>query len=93
MDYSLLVGMVQQQSATGTGESWTLVVGLIDYCRQYTWKEEAESRVKRGTVIQPKQYKRRFRDALHRYFMSSIEKYDNGRRPAALPLIANSSAP
>lgn len=76
MDYSLLVGMVQQATEnSGASESWTLVVGVIDYCRQYTWKEEAESRVKRGTVIQPKQYKRRFREALHRYFMSSIEKY------------------
>ena len=54
---------------------WTLVVGLIDYCRQYTWREEAESRIKRATVIQPKQYKRRFREALHRYFMASIDKY------------------
>ena len=54
------------------GEQWTLMVGLIDYCRQFTWKEEAESRIKRATVIQPKQYKRRFREALHRYFMASI---------------------
>ena len=49
-----------------------------------------ETRVKRATVIPPKQYKRRFRDALHRYFMASIEKYatDDGRieelPPAAL---------
>ena len=35
-------------------QQWTLVVGLIDYCRQFTWKEEAESRVKRATVIPPK---------------------------------------
>merc|ERR1712146_221801 len=77
MDYSLLVGMEQRNPAElREGEQgWTLVVGLIDYCRQYTWKEEAETRVKRGTVIPPKQYKRRFRDALHRYFMASIEKY------------------
>jgi 1-phosphatidylinositol-3-phosphate 5-kinase len=86
MDYSLLVGMVQTSSPdngsglqSGKGDpssgEWTLVVGLIDYCRQYTWREEAESRVKRGTVIQPKHYKRRFREALHRYFMASIEKY------------------
>ena len=59
----------------GSGEEWTLVVGLIDYCRQFTWKEEAESRIKRATVIQPKQYKRRFREALNRYFMASIDKY------------------
>ena len=89
MDYSLLVGMVQTSSGQGAGashtpgaitvsdgrgEEWTLMVGLIDYCRQYTWKEEAESRIKRATVIKPEQYKRRFREALHRYFMASIEK-------------------
>ena len=83
MDYSLLVGMEQRAaSEVAEGENqWTLVVGVIDYCRQYTWKEEAETRVKRGTVIPPKQYKRRFRDALHRYFMASIDKYatDDGR--------------
>jgi len=88
MDYSLLVGMVQQPrdtaDVTSTAEQWTLVVGLIDYCRQYTWKEEAESRVKRGTVIQPKQYKRRFREALHRYFMSSIEKYQAAMQERAV---------
>ena len=60
----------------GHGEEWTLMVGLIDYCRQFMWKEEVESRIKRATVIQPKQYKRRFRDALNRYFMPSISKYD-----------------
>ena len=59
----------------GRGEEWTLMVGLIDYCRQFMWKEEVESRIKRATVIQPKQYKRRFRDALNRYFMASIDKY------------------
>ena len=44
-----------------------------------------ETRVKRATVIPPKQYKRRFRDALHRYFMASIDKYatDEGRVEAA----------
>ena len=57
-------------------KEWTLVVGLIDYCRQFAWKEEVESRIKRATVIQPKQYKRRFREALHRYFMASIAKYE-----------------
>jgi len=61
------------------GREWTLVVGLIDYCRQYTWKEDAESRIKRSTVIPPKQYKRRFREALNRYFMASMEKYSWSR--------------
>eukprot|EP00967_Tisochrysis_lutea_P042228 scaffold50805_cov31-Tisochrysis_lutea.AAC.9 len=63
-------------SLVSSAGDWTLVVGLIDYCRQYTWKEEAESRMKRSTVIPPKQYKRRFREALNRYFMCSMEKYD-----------------
>lgn len=47
--------------------------------RQYTWKEDAESRIKRSTVIPPKQYKRRFREALNRYFMASMEKYSWSR--------------
>ena len=63
-------------NATGEQHPLTLVVGLIDYCRQFAWKEEVESRIKRATVIQPKQYKRRFREALHRYFMASIAKYE-----------------
>ena len=57
------------------GESWTLMVGVIDYCRQYTWREEAEWRIKNATVTKPQHYKRRFRESLHRYFMPSIEKY------------------
>ena len=31
--------------------------------------------MKRATVIPPRQYKRRFRDALNRYFIASAEKY------------------
>ena len=60
MDYSLLVGFELRGAERREGEAeWTLVVGLIDYCRQFTWKEEAESRVKRATVIHPRLYKRR----------------------------------
>ena len=58
MDYSLLVGMVQTNKGAmtsgegggqqitvsdGRGEQWTLMVGLIDYCRQFTWKEEVRA--------------------------------------------------
>ena len=68
-------GTPADEAARDQTQGWTLVVGLIDYCRQYTWKEEAESRVKRATVVHPKQYKKRFRESLHRYFMPSIEKY------------------
>ena len=74
----------REEEAGGVEESDTewVVVGLIDYCRQYTYKEEIESRVKRATVIPPKQYKRRFREALNRYFMASIEKYQQRERGA-----------
>jgi hypothetical protein len=71
---SVVTSSAPPHAPTAGGE-WILVVGLIDYCRQYTWKEEAESRMKRSTVIPPKQYKRRFREALNRYFMCSMEKY------------------
>ena len=57
------------------GESWTLVVSVIDYCRQFMWREETEWRIKNATVTRPQHYKRRFREALNRYFMPSIEKY------------------
>ena len=89
MDYSLLVGVVQSpavgpaadaEAGGGGGDrrvvDGTLVVGLIDYCRQFTWKEDVEFRSKRATVMPPKQYKHRFREALNRYFMPSIEKYN-----------------
>ena len=66
---------LQARAEGADADQWSLVVGLIDYCRQYTWKEDAESRVKRATVIPPRQYKRRFREALNRYFIASAEKY------------------
>ena len=83
MDYSLLLGLVRNPaySENGAGAAappgepaWLLVAGVIDYCRQYTWWEEAETRVKRQlsdapTVVPTKEYRRRLREALHRYFM------------------------
>ncbi|PRW32495.1 FAB FYVE-domain PI-3,4-kinase [Chlorella sorokiniana] len=69
MDYSLLVGVDKAR-----GE---LVVGVIDYCRQYTWDKQVETWVKKSgilggagkdpTVISPKQYSRRFRIAMSSY--------------------------
>ena len=63
MDYSLLLGVDR-----GRRE---LVVGIIDFCRQYTWDKQVETWVKKSgilggagkdpTVISPKQYSRRFR--------------------------------
>ena len=70
MDYSLLVGVDQQQSA--------LVVGIIDFIRQYTLDKQFETLLKSSgllgkagqqpTVVSPKQYMRRFRAAMSSYF-------------------------
>lgn len=72
MDYSLLVGVDQ--------EKHELVLGIIDFMRQYTWDKHLETWVKASgilggprnaapTVISPKQYKKRFRKAMTTYFL------------------------
>jgi len=70
MDYSLLVGADSSQS--------TLVVGVIDFIRQYTIDKQLETLLKSSgllggsgqqpTVVSPKQYMRRFRGAMTSYF-------------------------
>ncbi|XVE88557.1 hypothetical protein DITRI_Ditri19aG0078700 [Diplodiscus trichospermus] len=72
MDYSLLVGVDE--------EKHELVLGIIDFLRQYTWDKHLETWVKASgilggpknaspTVISPKQYKKRFRKAMTTYFL------------------------
>ncbi|XAR49833.1 1-phosphatidylinositol-3-phosphate 5-kinase [Bertholletia excelsa] len=72
MDYSLLVGVDE--------EKHELVLGIIDFMRQYTWDKHLETWVKASgilggpknsspTVISPGQYKRRFRKAMTTYFL------------------------
>ncbi|KAL8466428.1 hypothetical protein ACS0TY_035500 [Phlomoides rotata] len=72
MDYSLLVGVDEDKNE--------LVLGIIDFMRQYTWDKHLETWVKASgilggpknalpTVISPKQYKRRFRKAMTTYFL------------------------
>jgi 1-phosphatidylinositol-3-phosphate 5-kinase len=72
MDYSLLVGVDE--------ENHELVVGIIDFMRQYTWDKHLETWVKASgilggpknappTVISPMQYKKRFRKAMSTYFL------------------------
>lgn len=72
MDYSLLVGVDE--------EKHELVLGIIDFMRQYTWDKHLESWVKTTgilggpknaspTVISPQQYKKRFRKAMSLYFL------------------------
>ncbi|CAI5467885.1 unnamed protein product [Closterium sp. Yama58-4] len=75
MDYSLLVGVEEERS--------TLVVGIIDFIRPYTWDKQLETWVKASgllggggagkdstpTVISPSNYKKRFRKAMQTYFV------------------------
>ncbi|XP_039024394.1 1-phosphatidylinositol-3-phosphate 5-kinase FAB1A-like isoform X2 [Hibiscus syriacus] len=72
MDYSLLVGVDE--------EKHELVLGIIDFMRQYTWDKHLETWVKTSgilggpnsappTVISPQQYKKRFRKAMTAYFL------------------------
>jgi len=73
MDYSLVIGLDEQGKE--------LVVGIIDYIRTFTWDKKLESWVKeRGfvgngtkepTVITPRQYKNRFREAMEQYVVMS----------------------
>ncbi|KAI9093903.1 hypothetical protein K1719_026901 [Acacia pycnantha] len=72
MDYSLLLGV--------DDEKHELVLGIIDFMRQYTWDKHLETWYKASgilggsknsspTVISPQQYKKRFRKAMATYFL------------------------
>ncbi|KAF5269883.1 hypothetical protein FQR65_LT05681 [Abscondita terminalis] len=71
MDYSLLVGL--------DSDNKELVLGIIDYIRTFTWDKKLETMVKKTgilggqgklpTIISPKEYRKRFIDAMHRYFL------------------------
>lgn len=68
MDYSLIVGIDQT--------SLELVVGIVDFLRPYTWDKRLETWVKETayigggkrepTVLNPRIYKTRFREAMSR---------------------------
>ncbi|KAI3920656.1 hypothetical protein MKW92_021017 [Papaver armeniacum] len=73
MDYSLLVGVDEGKQE--------LVVGIIDFMRQYTWDKHLETwwvktlgilgggNNSTPTVISPKEYMKRFRKAMSEYFL------------------------
>ena len=71
MDYSLVIGI--------DSENQRLTVGIIDCIRTFTWDKKLESWVKEKgfvgnstkepTVVTPKQYKNRFREAMERYIL------------------------
>ncbi|XVF35214.1 hypothetical protein REPUB_Repub18cG0126200 [Reevesia pubescens] len=78
MDYSLLVGVDE--------EKHELVLGIIDFMRQYTWDKHLETWVKTSgilggpkntspTVISPEQYKKRFRKAMTAYFVMMPDQW------------------
>jgi 1-phosphatidylinositol-3-phosphate 5-kinase len=82
MDYSLVVGIDHAKDE--------LVVGIIDCIRTFTWDKKLESWVKEKglvgnvgvgkepTVITPKQYKNRFREAMERYILMTPGVYYQG---------------
>jgi len=73
MDYSLMIAIDENRKE--------LVVGIIDCIRTYTWDKKLESWIKdrgfarggknRPTVTSPKEYKRRFREAMNRYVLEA----------------------
>ena len=77
MDYSLLVGIDEEKQE--------LVLGIVDFIRPFTWDKKLESWVKETgflggggkepTIISPKQYKVRFREAMERYFLMVPDKF------------------
>ncbi|ETO16324.1 FYVE-type zinc finger-containing protein [Reticulomyxa filosa] len=75
VDYSLLVSINQSKNE--------LVLGVIDYFRQYTWDKAAEEAVKSvgmavgkaaPTIVKPSNYKQRFREAMEKYFMACPDR-------------------
>ncbi|XP_024990908.1 putative 1-phosphatidylinositol-3-phosphate 5-kinase FAB1C [Cynara cardunculus var. scolymus] len=80
IDYSLLVGVDEQRKE--------LVLGIIDFMRQYTWDKHLETWVKASgilggpknatpTIISPKQYKKRFRKAMTSYFLTVPDQWSS----------------
>ncbi|KAK9768053.1 Mitochondrial distribution and morphology protein 12 [Basidiobolus ranarum] len=77
MDYSLLVGIDE--------EKHELVIGIVDFIRTFTWDKKLESWVKESgilggggkepTIVSPRQYKVRFREAMERYFLMVPDKF------------------
>ena len=80
MDYSLLVGVDDERKE--------LVLGIIDFMRQYTWDKHLETWVKASgilggpknaspTIISPIPYKTRFRKAMTTYFRTVPDQWSS----------------
>lgn len=81
MDYSLVIGIVEPSDEVKVDLNKKLLyVGIIDCIRTFTWDKKVENWVKgtnliggkKGkdpTIITPKQYRTRFREAMERYIL------------------------
>ncbi|KAG5190222.1 hypothetical protein JKP88DRAFT_192304 [Tribonema minus] len=78
VDYSIVVGLDEDRRE--------LVVGIIDYMRQYDIIKRVERMGKsvsmvvgqaEPTIVQPSMYKTRFQQAMERYFMTVPDKWTN----------------
>lgn len=81
MDYSLVIGI--------DDENKTLTAGIIDCIRTFTWDKKLESWVKEKglvggstklapTIVTPRQYKNRFREAMDRYILMVPDSWYQG---------------
>lgn len=68
VDYSLLLIVETQRRS--------IVVGIIDYLREYTWDKKMETMAKKiskggatPTIVEPEEYRDRFKKAMNKYFM------------------------
>ncbi|KAI5290244.1 1-phosphatidylinositol-3-phosphate 5-kinase [Ascosphaera aggregata] len=72
MDYSLMLAI--------DGPKKEVVVGIIDCIRTYTWDKKVESWIKGGgknrpTIMGPREYKNRFRQAMARYVLHAPDTW------------------
>lgn len=83
MDYLLVIGFVED------GDQKLLRVGIIDCIRTFTWDKRVENWVKGNnlmgkkgkdpTVVTPKQYRIRFREAMERYILEVPDCWYEGK--------------
>ena len=84
MDYSLVIGIDDSTKK--------LYIGIIDWLRTFTWDKKVENWVKGNnliggnkkgkdpTIVTPKQYRTRFREAMERYLLEVPDIWYEGGR-------------
>ncbi|KAK6458092.1 uncharacterized protein RJT20DRAFT_93338 [Scheffersomyces xylosifermentans] len=84
MDYSLVIGIDDSTKK--------LYIGIIDWLRAFTWDKKVENWVKGNnliggnkkgkdpTIVTPKQYRTRFREAMERYILEVPDIWYEGTR-------------